>query len=526
MSNTTMTGDRKLSSKNILLSVQHAFAMFGSTVLVPALTGLSPAVALFAAGIGTLLFHFITKRKVPAFLGSSFAFIAAIITVKEAHGGDIAYATGGIMIAGAVYLLLALIVKLVGVNKFRRLFPPVVTGPMIIIIGLMLAPTAISSITTPIVKPNGMTQIGVAAAQVDAPVYGRLPELNIEAALGSQAADGLYVRDGKGIEGAVTPDTEAFMAANAGAETIATSFIYTDETGAEITVAVTLTVSEGALALPATVAPPTQINTIAKGLNWLVAAMTIVIIVFVTLFAKGFFKLVPILFGIIGGYLISICFGMPNFAGVESASFFQVPEFFLPKFSWSAILAVAPLAIVTFVEHIGDITASSAVTGNDFLKDPGLHRTLIGDGVATMVAGAIGGPANTTYSENTGVLAATKNYNPFTLRVAAIIAILISFLGKLGGLLGAIPGPVLGGVSVVLFGMIAAVGLRTLVENHVDFSQSRNLLIVAVMLVLGLGGVVIQVTPLVSFSGTALAAVLGIVLNLILPASIDKPVNQ
>ncbi|MDD3409865.1 MAG: uracil-xanthine permease family protein [Eubacteriales bacterium] len=425
-----MTTARKDSTgKMLLLGIQHVFAMFGSTVLVPALTGLSPSVALLCAGIGTLLFHLVTKGKVPTFLGSSFAFIAAINLVgglyadgaafgtPEYYQNALPYATGAILIAGAVYLLFSLLVYFIGTERFLKLFPPVITGPMIIIIGLMLAPTAISSITAPI------------------------------------------------------GDTSVLV-------------------------------------------------------NWAVAALTILIIIGVTLFAHGFFKLVPILIGIIGGYLIAWAFGIVDFTAVNEASWISLPKMFLPKFSGTAILAIAPIALVTFVEHIGDITASSAVTGQNFMKDPGLHRTLLGDGLATMFAGLVGGPANTTYSENTGVLAATKNYNPRTLEIAAVFAVCLSFLGKLGALLQTLPGPVMGGVSVVLFGMIAAVGLRTLVENQVDFKRSRNLLIVAVMLVLGLGGVTITFSPTVSLSGTALAALLGILLNVVLPDPIDRETTE
>lgn len=420
--------------KLIVLGIQHVFAMFGATVLVPALTGLSPSTALLCAGLGTLLFHFITGRKVPVYLGSSFAFIAAIQAVATQFAAPTAdgsaaavgsaeymaglpYATGGIIVAGALYLVLAVLVKIFGADRIRSFFPPVVTGPMVIIIGMMLAPTAISSITTPIAG-------------------------------------------------------------------------------------------------------------VSLGVNWIIALVTILAIIGVTLWAKGFFKLVPILFGIAAGYVLSavltLC-GVPvvNFAPIAEANFFQVPLLFLPKFDIKAIMMIAPIAIVTFVEHIGDITANGAVVGKDFYKDPGLDRTLIGDGLATMLAGFIGGPTNTTYGENTGVLAATKNYNPVTLEIAAVFAICLAFLGKLGAILQTLPGPVMGAVSVVLFGMIAAVGLRTLVENQVDFKRSRNLLIVSVMLVFGLGGASISVGS-IAFSGTALAAILGIVLNKVLPDPIDR----
>ena len=419
----TVSAKKDSAGKLALLGIQHVFAMFGATVLVPMLTGMSPAVALFCAGVGTWIFHLCTRRKVPTFLGSSFAFIAAIQGAAQicsdnaeigtdAYLAALPYATGGIIVAGALYLVLALLVRLVGAERVRSFFPPIVTGPVVTIIGLMLAPSAINNITT-------------------------------------------------------------------------------------------------------------QIGTVNVGLNWLVAAVAVAAIFVTSLFAKGLFKLVPILIGIIVGYVAAICCGMVDFTTIAQAPWLDLPPFFLPKFDMRAIGLVAPIAIVTFVEHIGDVTASSAVVGKDFIKDPGLHRTLMGDGLATMFAGLVGGPANTTYSENTGVLAATKNYNPLTLEIAACFAILISFLGKFAALITSMPGPVIGGVSIVLYGMIAAVGLRTLVENQVDFTKTRNLLIAAVMLVLGLGADKAITIGGVAISGVALAAVLGIILNKILPEKID-----
>ena len=419
----TVSAKKDSAGKLALLGIQHVFAMFGATVLVPMLTGMSPAVALFCAGVGTWIFHLCTGRKVPTFLGSSFAFIAAIQGAAQicsdnaeigtdAYLAALPYATGGIIVAGALYLVLALLVRLVGAERVRSFFPPIVTGPVVTIIGLMLAPSAINNITT-------------------------------------------------------------------------------------------------------------QIGTVNVGLNWLVAAIAIAAIFVTSLFAKGLFKLVPILIGIIVGYVAAICCGMVNFTTIAQAPWLDLPPFFLPKFDMRAIGLVAPIAIVTFVEHIGDVTASSAVVGKDFIKDPGLHRTLMGDGLAPIFAGLVGGPANTTYSENTGVLAATKNYNPLTLEIAACFAILISFLGKFAALITSMPGPVIGGVSIVLYGMIAAVGLRTLVENQVDFTKTRNLLIAAVMLVLGLGADKAITIGGVAISGVALAAVLGIILNKILPEKID-----
>lgn len=416
--------EKQGTGKLLVLGIQHMFAMFGATVLVPLVTGMNPAVALFCAGVGTWIFHLITGRKVPVFLGSSFAFMGAIVAVASMYAGGaepgteayilngLPYATGGIIVAGVLYLLLALLVKIFGADTIRSFFPPIVTGPVIVTIGLMLAPVAISSISTP-----------VAIGETTFPLW----------------------------------------------------------------------------------------------INWVVALVTIAALVVVSIFVKGFFKLVPILIGIAVGYIASLIAGIVDFTPINNAAWLALPEFFLPKFDLKAILLIAPIAIVTFVEHIGDIVANGAVVGKDFVKDPGLHRTLIGDGLATMFAGAIGGPANTTYSENTGVLAATKNYNPVTLRIAACFAILMSFIGKFSGFLETIPGPVMGGVSVILFGMITSVGLRTLVENRVDFKKSRNMIICGIMLVMALGGAVLPITSEATLSGYALAALIGIILNKVLP---------
>lgn len=390
----------------IILAIQHVFAMFGATVLVPALTGLDPAVALFTAGVGTLLFHLCTKRKVPVFLGSSFAFIAAISHVVETQG--IAYAGGGIIAAGALYLILAGLVMLFGVDRIKSFFPPLITGTMIIVIGLTLSP-------------------GVIAGNI--------------------------IDYGAG----------------------------------------------------------------AMWQKWAVVLVVLATMTAVSIFVKGFFKLTPILIGIVAGCIASAFFGFMDFTAVAQAPVFALPNFVLPKFSLSAVSLIAPVAIVTFMEHIGDITTNGAVVGKDFLRDPGLHRTLIGDGIATMFAGALGGPANTTYSENTGVLAVTKVYEPFILAIAAIFAIGLSLIGKLGATLQVIPPPVMGGVSILLFGMIASVGLRTLIDAKVDLTKSRNLIIVSIMLVMGLSGVEFAIVPGVALSGMSLTALIGVILNKILP---------
>lgn len=400
------------------LGIQHVFAMFGSTVLVPALTDLDPAVTLFCMGIGTLIFHLITRGIVPAFMGSSFSFITSICAVgtfcaNKGIDNFASYVGWGIMASGVLYLILAGLVKLFGAKRITSFFPPIVTGCMIIIIGMMLAPTAMKNITT-------------VAANI--PVWK----------------------------------------------------------------------------------------------NWLVAGVTVITIVSVMFFARGFFKLIPILFGIVAGYITALCLGMVDFSLVTEAKIFHLPRLSLPAFeNWDAITyaitLIAPISIVTFVEHVGDITANGAVTGKNYIEQPGLHRTLMGCGLASIFSGCMGGPAATTYSENTGVLAATKNYNPATLRIAAAMAIVLSLFGTVSGLLSSIPAPVMGGVSVILFGMIASVGLRMLVENQVDFTRSYNLVIAAVMLVLGLG--LPQGISFGSFtvSGTAIAAVLGVVLAKILP---------
>ncbi|MEG0895216.1 MAG: solute carrier family 23 protein [Oscillospiraceae bacterium] len=396
--------------KTIIIGIQHVLAMFGATVLVPILTGLNPSIALLSAGIGTLVFHFVTKRKVPVFLGSSFAFIAGLQTVINKDVNNIPKAMGGVIVAGCIYLLLALLVKIFGAEKVRSFFPPVVTGPIIIVIGLSLAP-------------------GVVTGNIIDNATGELWQ------------------------------------------------------------------------------------------RLLIALIVVLTMLLVGVFAKGFFKLVPILFGIVAGYIASACFGFVNFQPVAQANWFlDFSQFRLPEFDISAILVIAPIAIVTFVEHIGDITTNSAVVGKDFLTDPGLHRTLMGDGLATICAGFLGGPPNTTYGENTGVLAVTKNYNPFNIEVAAIVAIILGLFGKMGAVIQTIPAPVMGGVSIILFGMIASVGIRILGENKVDLSINRNLFITAVLLVVGVS-VNLQFGA-VKVSGLAIAAVLGIILNKILPEKV------
>jgi uracil permease len=386
--------------KMMTLGLQHAFTMFGATVLVPIITGLDISVSLLLAGVGTLLFHLITKGKVPAFLGSSFAFIAPILAVASTHGLE--YARGGIVVAGLIYLVLAALMKVFGTERVIKYFPPVVTGPIIIVIGLKLAPVAID---------------------------------------------------------------------------------------------------------------------MASG-DWLLAGIAFAIVTAVSVYAKGFLKVIPVIIGLIGTYIIAMILGKVDFTAVKDAELVGIPAFELAKFNLSAILTVAPIALATMVEHVGDVIAIGATVDKDFLEEPGLPRTLIGDGVATAVSAFFGGPANTTYSENTGVLALTRAWDPLIMRIAAVFAIILGLIPKLGGLISTIPVPIIGGISVILFGMIASIGARTLVENKVDFNKSRNLIITATIVVLGLGGASLPITlgdMSVSIEGMALAAIAGIVLNIILP---------
>jgi len=383
--------------KTILLGLQHTFTMFGSTVLVPLLTGTSVSVALTMAGICTLLFHFITKFKMPVFLGSSFAFIGPTLAAAAAAGGGpegLAYACGGIVAAGIIYAIVAFLIYQYGVEKVVSFFPPIITGPIIMVIGLTLAPTATS------------------------------------------------------------------MAAE----------------------------------------------------NWFLAIVAFLVVVAVNIYARGFLQIVPVLCGLVVGYIVAVITGNVDFTPIAEAAWFGLPDFQLAKFDIKIIAMVAPVAVATIVEHIGDVIAIGATVEDDFLEEPGLHRTMLGDGIGTALSAMVGGPANTTYSENTGVLALTRVWDPLVMRIAAIFAIILGGVPKIAALVSTIPGSVIGGMSIVLFGMIAAVGVRTLVENQVDFKQPRNLLIAATILVLGLGG---EVVP----GGMALAAVIGIIMNKILPGA-------
>ena len=403
----------------LILGLQHMFAMFGATVLVPILVQryglpLSIQTTLLFAGLGTLLFHVCTKFKVPAFLGSSFAYLggfSTVATMPAYEGMDpelkLAYALGGIVIAGLLYLVLALLFKLLGAKKVMRYFPPIVTGPMIIMIGLNLSGSAINNAAT----------------------------------------------------------------------------------------------------------------------CWWLALVAMAIIVVANIWGKGMIKIIPILLGVVGSYIVAVIAGQVDFSGVSEASFLGFQQFVIAKFDVSAILVMAPIAIAAMMEHIGDISAISSTTGKNFIEDPGLHRTLVGDGLATAFAGFFGGPANTTYGENTGVLALSKVYDPRVVRLAAIYAIILSFSPKFDALVNSIPAAIVGGVSFILYGMISAVGVRNIVENQVDLTKSRNLIIAAVMFVSGLGfssvgGITFTVGgAAVTLSGLAIAALCGVILNAILPGN-------
>ena len=413
---------RQLGTPRMLvLGLQHMFAMFGATVLVPILVQgyglpLSIQTTLLFAGLGTLLFHVCTKLKVPAFLGSSFAYLGGFETVAKLDSGKyaamsgnekLAYALGGIVIAGLLYLVLALLFKLLGAKKVMRYFPPIVTGPMIIMIGLNLSGSAINNAST----------------------------------------------------------------------------------------------------------------------CWWLALVAMAIIVVANIWGKGMIKIIPILLGVVGSYIVAVIAGQVDFSGVSEASFLGLQQFVIAKFDLTSILVMAPIAIAAMMEHIGDISAISSTTGKNFIEDPGLHRTLVGDGLATAFAGFFGGPANTTYGENTGVLALSKVYDPRVVRLAAVYAIILSFSPKFDALVNSIPTAIVGGVSFILYGMISAVGVRNVVENRVDLTKSRNLIIAAVIFVCGLGfsatgGITFTVgSASITLTGLAIAALAGVILNAVLPGN-------
>ena len=412
------------AGKTIVLGLQHMFAMFGATVLVPLLTGLDVSTTLLFAGLGTLLFHLVTKGKVPAFLGSSFAFlggyfaIAPILEDGSSNVEMIPYACFGVACAGLLYLVLAGLIKLFSAGKIMKFFPPIVTGPIIIAIGLTLSQSAIDNCSS----------------------------------------------------------------------------------------------------------------------NWLIALVAIVAVIICNIFGKGMIKIVPILIGVAASYIVAICMGKVDFSGVASAPWIGIPihkemtilgmfnNFDASKMI-TAIITIMPIALATIVEHIGDISAISSTTGRNYIKEPGLHRTLLGDGLATIVASLFGAPANTTYGENTGVLNLSKVYDPFVVRLAACFAVFFSFCPKFSAVIQSMPTATVGGISLILYGMISAVGVRNVVENKVDFTKSRNVIIAALILVLSIGinysaagAIAFQIGKItISLSGLAVGALTGIILNAILP---------
>ena len=401
------------AGKTIILGLQHTFAMFGATVLVPILTGLPIATTLLMAGAGTLLFHLLTKGKVPAFLGSSFAFLggyAAVAPLMEDGTPNIEmlpYACGGVFCAGLLYLLLAALIKGFGAKRVMRFFPPVVTGPIIISIGLILAPSAINNCAT----------------------------------------------------------------------------------------------------------------------NWPIALIALATVIVFNIWGRGMAKIVPILIGVAVSYLAAILMGEVDFSGIQDEAIVGLPEITLMKFDVSAIITIMPIALATMMEHIGDISAIGATTGKNYIADPGLHRTLLGDGLATCLAAAVGAPANTTYGENTGVLALTKVYDPMVMRIAAVFAIALSCIPKVAFVIECIPAATIGGISFILYGMISAIGIRNVVENRVDFTRSRNTIIAALILVCALGfnslgGITFTLLGAdITLSGLAIASIVGIAANAILPGN-------
>jgi uracil permease len=387
--------------KRIIVGIQFLFVAFGATVLVPLLIGIDPSVALFTAGVGTLIFHVITKGKVPIFLGSSFAFIAPIVAATELYGYP--GALGGLIAVGLVYGVVSFVVKMWGLKVIEKIFPSVVIGPVIMVIGLSLA------------------SVGVGMAKS----------------------------------------------------------------------------------------------------NWPIAFAVLITAIFIVIYTKGMIKLIPIFIGIVVGYIISIIAGLVDFSSVSEAAWFAFPNFTAPEFNWAAILYMIPVAIAPIIEHIGDVYAISGVADKEFVKDPGLHRTLLGDGIATAFAGFLGGPPNTTYSEVTGAVALTKITDPRVLRIAAVTAIVFSLVGKISAILKTIPPAVLGGIMLLLFGMIASVGIKTLIDSKIDFSITRNQVIVSVILTIGIGGAQMSYGNF-SLAGIGLASVIGVILNLILPKTFIK----
>ncbi len=409
----------KFKLKDAFLGAQMLFVAFGALVLVPLLTGLNPNVALFTAGAGTLIFQIITKGRVPVFLASSFAFIAPIIYGVQTWG--IPATMSGLTAAGLFYVVLSILIKTFGVEALRKVLPPIVTGPVIMVIGLILAPTAVTM------------------------------------ALGKTGDGTVLVLEWKAL---------------------------------------------------------------------VISLSALVTTVLVSLMGKGWLKLIPILSGIAVGYVMSLLLGVVDFSGIAAAPWVAVPNFVFPEFKWAAILFIVPVAIAPAIEHFGDVLAIGCVTGKDYVKDPGIHRTMLGDGLATSLASMLGGPPNTTYSEVSGAVALTKVFNPGIMTWAAIAAILLAFVGKLGAFLSTIPVPVMGGIMILLFGAIMVVGMNTLVKAGNDLLEARNLAIVAIIVIFGVGGMSLPFGGEFRLGGIGLAGIVGVILNLVLPGSSAEPLPE
>lgn len=423
--------------KWIALSMQHLFAMFGATILVPLLTGLNVSVALLSSGIGTLAYLVVTRGKIPAYLGSSFAFIVPIITVSGQEG--VGAALFGSFLAGIVYVVVALLIYRFGVKWLNKLLPPVVIGSIVIVIGLALATTAVdmASMTQTVVeKPETVEEFHALPGKVE----------SIDEASG------------------------------------------------------TVTLKQYSLK------------------HFLVALATLGIAIIASVFFRGFFGLIPVLIGIVGGYIVALFAGLVDFTPVREADWFVLPQLTTPKVSWYAAVLIVPVALVTLAEHVGHLMVTSGIMHRDLARDPGLHRSIMGDGIATSIASLIGGPPNTTYGENIGVMAISRVFSVYVIGGAAVFAMLFAFVGKLEALIATVPTAVMGGVSILLFGIIASAGLRMLVDSRVDFGEKRNLVIASVILVIGIGGAALKFVGLhLEIEGMALATFVGILLNLILP---------
>jgi uracil permease len=393
----------------VILSLQHIFAMFGSTVLVPTLTGMDPAVAIFTSGLGTLIYIFVTKKKVPMYLGSSFAYISAITLGLKTEGYG--FVASGIFVVGLLHIFFGVIIKYLGTQWINKLLPPVVIGPMIMIIGLSMAQTAVSN--------------------------------------AGLSADNFNL-------------TSIFI-----------------------------------------------------------ATMTLLVSALVSIRGKGYFKIIPIIIGIVAGYILALTLNQVDTSLFSNIPLINVPQFQIPlvtyQFDFNSVLMFAPISLVTLAEHIGETSVIGSITQKDFFTDPGLKRTLVGDGLATSVAGLLGGPATTTYGENNGVIALTKVASIYVMMLAAIMAMALSFFVPLNAFIKSIPSPVMGGVSIILFGIIASNGVKILIKENVDYNSSRNLIIMASMLIIGLGKATIQLSSTLEITGMALAALIGIVLNVVLP---------